>query len=120
MSIVQILFGISLLLFGLNGLLHFVPLPEKEGFAHIFLHTLNQAGYLFPTIACIQIFAGVTLVFNRWATLGLLALLPISFNIFTFHLFHDRSALIPAIPIITFNLYFMWVKRAFLKPLFHK
>ncbi len=103
----KIIFGISLILFGLNGFFKFIPLPEKEGFAALFLQTLQQAGYLMPTIACIQIFTGITLLLNRATFLGLLVLLPISYNMAFFHLLHDPQGLIPALLIFIFNLLLM-------------
>ena len=118
--IAQILFGLGLFIFGLNNFMKFLPLPGKENFAEIFLETLHQAKYLFPTIAIIQIFTGITLISNRWVTLGLLVLLPISFNIFSFHLLHDRQSLMPAVVILGVNVLLLWLRREFIKPIFNK
>lgn len=102
---VQIVYGIILILFGLNGFLSFLPIPEKEGFAFEFLHTLRQAGYIFPTVAAIMSATGIFLLLNRWVALVLLIQLPVSFNIFAFHLFHDWQGLIVAWAIWAFNLF---------------
>ena len=118
--IIQFLFGLSLLIFGLNHFLEVFPLPEKKGFADSFLKVLHDAAYLFPTIALIQIFAGMTLLLNRWVILGLLLLLPVSFNIFAFHLLYDRHALIPALVIFDLNLALLWMRRDVVKPILRK
>lgn len=96
-------FGAILILFGLNGIFKFLPIPEKEGFAFDFLHTLAQARYLMPTIALIMITSGSLLVYNKWIALSLLLLLPISFNMFAFHLLHDWQGLIAASMIFLIN-----------------
>jgi putative oxidoreductase len=68
----------------------------------------------------IQIFTGIALVWNQWVLLGLLALLPISFNIFFFHLLHDQGGLIPAVVILGLNLFLLFLKREMIKPIFVK
>src|ERR1700722_7631615 len=102
-KIVQLVFGLILILFGINGFISFLPIPEKQGFAFEFLHTLHQARYLFPVIAAIMTTAGVLLLSNRAVIFGLLIQLPISFNIFAFHLFHDWQGLIAAYVIFGMN-----------------
>jgi putative oxidoreductase len=104
LKIQQRIYGSILLILGLNGFLKFLPLPEQVGFAKEFMEMLVRVGYLMPVIACIQIFAGLTLLINRAVNWGLIILLPITFNIFAFHLMHDRAALIPAIIIFVINL----------------
>ena len=51
---IEILFGILLVMFGLNALFAFLPIPKKEGFALMYLNTLHRAGYLFPMIAAVM------------------------------------------------------------------
>lgn len=103
----QLLYGSTLLVLGLNTFLHFLPIPEKTGFAKEFLKTLHQTVYLFPLIAGIMVTAGVALLLNRFVTFGALILLPVSLNIFLFHLFHDAEGLLAAIVIYGFNLFFI-------------
>ena len=107
-------FGVGLLILGLNGFFKFLPLPEKMDFAKVFMQTLHDSGYMMPTIACIQLFSGMALLLNRYKTLGLLLLAPVSFNIFFFHLFHDRAALLPATAILLLNAFFL-AKTGFFK-----
>lgn len=103
-GIQQRVYGAILLVLGLNGFLKFFPLPEHSGFAKEFMDILYQAGYLMPVIACIQIGAGIALLSNQAVIWGLLALLPVTFNIFAFHLFHDFGSLLPAFIIFGINL----------------
>lgn len=103
--ILQITFGLILILFGLNGFFSFLPIPEKQGFAFEFLYTLRQARYIFPVVAIIMTTTGILLLLNRWVNLGLLIQLPVSFNIFAFHLFHDWHGLVAAYIIFGINIF---------------
>ena len=109
-KIQQMVFGCILLILGLNGFFKFLPIPEKAGFSKEFMDILYHTGYLMPTIACIQIGAGLSLLTRCWTNWGLLAMLPISFNIFCFHLLHDRSALVPAIMILGLNVFHLIIR----------
>ncbi len=99
----QRFFGLILILFGMNGYFSFLPIPEKHGFAFEFLNTLHHAGYIFPVVATIMTIAGFLLLNNRWVAFALLIQLPISFNIFAFHLLHDWQGLVMAYIIFGLN-----------------
>lgn len=101
--ILQTVFGLILILFGLNGFFSFLPIPEKQGFAFEFLHILHQSGYIMPAVATIMTMAGSFLLLNKWVNFGLIIMLPISFNIFAFHLFHDWQGLAAAYAILGCN-----------------
>jgi putative oxidoreductase len=116
--IVQIVFGLGLVLFGLNGFFAFLPIPEKQGFAFEFLHVLRQAGYIFPVVAAIMTTSGTLLLLNRWVAFALLIQLPISFNIFAFHLFHDLHGLLAAYPIFGLNMFLILRRFKQFKTLF--
>lgn len=103
MTIVRIAFGLILILCGLNGFFSFLPIPEKQGLAFEFLHTLHQIGYILPIVAIIMTTTGLLLLFNKWVNFGLLILLPVSFNIFAFHLFHDWQGFVAACILFGFN-----------------
>src|ERR1043165_1431168 len=119
MKYLQIIFGLILILFGLNALFAFLPLPEKRGFALDFLNSLHQAKYIFPIIGTIMTTTGILLVLNRWVAFGLILLLPVSFNIFAFHLFHDREGLVAAWIIFALNNFFLIRRREQFKILFN-
>lgn len=118
MKYLQIIFGVILVVFGLNALFAFLPIPEKQGFALAFLNALHQTKYIFPVIAAIMTAAGILLLLNRLVAFGLILLLPVSFNIFAFHLFHDRQGLIAAWAIFALNNFFLIRRSKQLKTLF--
>ena len=83
----RIVLGLIFTVFGLNGLLHFMPLPAPPPAAGAFLGALAASGYLFPLLAGIEVAAGLLLLAGRFVTLALVLLAPILVNIAAFHLF---------------------------------
>jgi putative oxidoreductase len=118
LRLMQIFFGLALVVFGLNQFFSLFPVPEKQGFAFEFLNTLHQTHYIFPLIGGIMITTGILLILNRWVAFGMLMLLPVSINIFAFHLFHDWQGLVPALVIFIFNCSLILIRREQFKALF--
>ncbi|HXW52997.1 MAG TPA: hypothetical protein VEL47_02700, partial [Myxococcota bacterium] len=93
LGIIQRIFGLALLFFGINKIFQFVPLPAHQGFAQSFLEHLTQSVYIMPIIMMVQIIVGASLLANRYVALALVIMFPISLNIFLFHAFHAQAAL---------------------------
>lgn len=98
-TILRYLLGTVFFVFGLNGFLHFIPMPPIEGPAGAFLGALVGTGYLFQLVKAVEVVAGVMLLANRFVPLALTLLAPIVVNIFLFH-----SVLTPVNPLATFVL----------------
>lgn len=81
----RILLGLIFFIFGLNGLLHFLPQPPLTGDAGIWAAIM--AGHHWMTfIAVNQVIAGLLLLVNRFVPLALALLAPQLVNILLFHL----------------------------------
>jgi uncharacterized membrane protein YphA (DoxX/SURF4 family) len=80
----RILLGLTFTLFGLNGFLHFIPIPPPEGVAAQFMGALVVSHYLIPVFA-LQVTAGALLLANRFVPLALAMLAPIIVNIALYH-----------------------------------
>lgn len=85
--IARYLLGLVFFVFGLNGFLHFIPLPPPANpVAGQFMGALFVSHYLVP-IFLLQIVPGVLLLANRYVPLALTLLGPILANIVLFHAF---------------------------------
>jgi putative oxidoreductase len=84
--IARVILGLIFLVFGLNGLLHFIPMQAPTGTAAEFIYGLVKAGYFLPLMATIQVICGVLLLSGSVVPFALLLLFPIALNIFFFHL----------------------------------
>ena len=90
--IARYLAGLIFLVFGLNGFLHFIPLPPPGGIAGQFMGALYVSHYLWLIFA-FQVIAGVLLLVNRYVPLAVAVLAPVIVNIFAFHALMAPSGL---------------------------
>lgn len=86
------LLGLIFLVFGLNGFLHFIPMPPPTGTAGQFLGALFVSNYL-SVIFALQLAGAVLLLLGRYVPLGLTLLAPVIVNIFLFHILMAPSGL---------------------------
>src|SRR5882762_8997824 len=91
-AIARYLTGVIFLVFGLNGFLHFIPLPPPGGIAGQFMGALYVSHYLW-VIFGFQVIAGVLLLVNRYVPLAVAVLAPIIVNILVFHALMAPSGL---------------------------
>ena len=85
--IARVLLGLIFVVFGINffhDILH-IKAPPMSPQAMAFSGGLYGSGYFFQYMKVIEIVSGLFLLINRYTAFFLLALLPISLNIFLFH-----------------------------------
>jgi hypothetical protein len=112
-AIARYLSGVIFLVFGLNGFLHFIPLPPPSGVAGQFMGALFVSHYL-TLIFALQVIGGVLLLANRYVPLALAILAPVIVNILSFHALMAPSGL-PLALFVTglWALVFVHVRTAF-------
>src|ERR1700688_4385353 len=91
-TISRYLAGVIFLVFGLNGFLHFIPLPPPSGVAGQFMGALYVSHYLW-VIFGFQVIAAVLLLLNRYVPLAVAVLAPVIVNILSFHALMAPSGL---------------------------
>ena len=72
-------------MFGLNGFLHFIPMPPPKGLAAQQFGGAIFMSHYWVVIFSIQVLGGVLLLVNRFVLLALVLLGPVIVNIFFFH-----------------------------------
>jgi len=111
--IARLLLGLVFLVFGLNGFLHFIPLPPPPGVAGQFLGALFVSHYL-VVVFLLQLVPGVLLLANRYVPLALTLLGPVLANILLFHALMAPSGLpLPLILAVFWLLVAYWHRAAF-------
>jgi putative oxidoreductase len=111
--IARILLGLLFLVFGLNGFLHFIPMPPPPGVAGQYLGVLFVSHYLVFVFA-VQVIAAVLLLANRFVPLALLLLGPIIVNILLFHsLMAPEGLPLASLAAVLWGIVFYGVRRAF-------
>ena len=112
-AIARYLAGGIFLVFGLNGFLHFIPLPPPAGVAGQFMGALFVSHYL-TLIFGLQVIAGVLLLANRFVPLALAILAPVIANILAFHALMAPNGLPLALFVtVLWALIFVDVRPAF-------
>lgn len=112
-TIARYLAGVIFLVFGLNGFLHFIPLPPPSGVAGQFMGALFVSHYL-TLIFALQVIGGVLLLVNRYVPLALAILAPVIVNILSFHALMAPSGLPLALFVtVLWALVFVHVRAAF-------
>jgi putative oxidoreductase len=79
----RLLLGLILLLVGLNGLLHFFPMPPPSGIAGQFLGPMLISKCRLP-VSGLQVISGALLLIDRYVPIALTILGPIIVNISCF------------------------------------
>jgi putative oxidoreductase len=116
-TVARYLAGVIFLVFGLNGFLHFIPLPPPSGVAGQFMGALFVSHYL-TLIFALQVIGAVLLLANRYVPLALAILAPVIVNILSFHALMAPSGLPLALFVtVLWAMVFAYVRSAF-APLF--
>ena len=100
-KIARFFLGCMLLMFGLNYFLSFLPYPEMPESAGLFLKALQDTGYMFPMIKCMELIAAVLFLLNRFVPLAIVIITPGIVNILMFHLVLDPGGLHMAVLLCT-------------------
>lgn len=105
---VRILFALSLLVFGLNKFLFFIPSSPLDGSAGELLTIYVESGFM-KIIGALEVIGGFSLLVKKFVPLSLTILVAIMFNAVVFHLLHNMSGLGNAVGALAFallNVYF--------------
>lgn len=97
--VARLLLGLIFLVFGLNGFLHFIPMPPPKGAAAQFTGALFLSSY-WKIIFGVQVLGGLLLLANRFVPLALAILGAVIVNIVCFHIFMAPSGLPLAILVV--------------------
>ena len=100
----RILLGSIVVVFGLNGFLHFLPQPPVPEAAGAFFGALAATGYMLPLIFGAQLVGG-GLVLAGMVPLGVAILAPVIVNIVFFHLFLAPAGIGPAVVVTVLALF---------------
>lgn len=85
-AVARVLLGLIFLVFGLNNLLHFIPMGQlPPGPAGQFAGLLMSTHYEYA-VGFFMVVSGALLLLNRYVPLGLVLLAPVLVNILLFHI----------------------------------
>lgn len=116
----RLLLALPLLVFGLDGLLGFLPTdtyPEHGEQATAFLEALVGSGYLWRLLKIVEILVALSLLTGRFVPLALVVFTPVVVNILGFHLTMEREGTGLAVLLVSLTGFLAWSYRAYFRPL---
>ncbi|MEO9885615.1 MAG: DoxX family protein [Balneola sp.] len=116
-TIARYLLGLIFFVFGLNGFLQFLPQPELGADAGAFMGALAATGYFFPFLKIVEVVSGILLLSNRFVTVALAMLAPVTVNIVAFHAFLDPAGLPVGILAFILNIYLLFAYKKYYDPM---
>lgn len=112
-TVARYLLGLIFLVFGLNGFLHFIPLPPPPGVAGQFFGALYDSHYL-VVIFLLQLIPALLLLAGRYIPLALTLLGPVIVNILLFHALMAPSGLpLAVVTVVLWLVVFYGTRSAF-------
>lgn len=117
-TIIRVLLGLILVVFGSNKFLHFIPFEAPTGGAGDFMGSLNETGYIFPVVGVLEVLIGIMLLVKKWVPFALILLAPISINILLFHMFLDLPGVSVALLVAVLNAILIYKHWRLYRPLF--
>ncbi len=84
--IITYLFAVIYLVFALNFFFNFLPMPELEGNALVYMDLLSSTGYM-TAVKVLELLVAIMLLFNIKRPLAWLLILPVSTNILMYDVF---------------------------------
>ena len=112
----RILLGLSFTVFGLNGFLHFLPMPPPPPAGGAFFGALAATGYMLPLIKGTEVVVGLLLLSNRFVPLALTLIAPVLVNILGYHLFLAPGIGLPLV-LLALELGLAWAYRDAFRPM---
>jgi hypothetical protein len=116
-AIVRILLGLGFLVFGLNGFLNFMPVPEDLPQDVVTVTAGLMLGGYMAVVAGTEIIVAVLLLTNCFVPLALALLAPIIVGILTFHIAIALATIGPGIVVLLMELYLAWAYRGAFRPM---
>jgi dipeptide/tripeptide permease len=88
---VEILAGLFYLVYGIDGFLKKLPMPEPSLKAKEFLIAIENTRFILPIVKLIEILVGLCFIFNFKAAIAWCLLSPLVYNILGYHFMLNKK-----------------------------
>lgn len=106
--IARIILGFIIVASGAGVLFNLMPIPEfATESANEFMQSFTDTGYFMQFLSVVKIACGLALISNKFVPLALIVFIPVSINMFFFHIFLDITTVAGALIIIVLNIYLL-------------
>src|SRR5437899_812183 len=109
--IARVLLGLIFVVFGLNFVLNFIPMPSSPtGLAGDYFKFFAAGGYMY-VVGAMQLLSGLLSLIGRFVPLAVTILAAMIFNILVFHILVNPEGLPMAIVVAVLELFLVWSYR---------
>lgn len=109
--VLRILLALSLVIFGLNKFLNFIPNPPIEGTGGELITIYKASGFM-KLIGGLEVLGGISLLANKFVPLSLTFIVAIMFNAMIFHILHAPAGLGNAVGALIVSLLLVYHNKA--------
>ena len=111
-NIVRIVFGLGLLIFGLDKFFEFIPHGHVMDEDLIAAFTGLMANkFILPTVGVVEAISGLLLLTRKYSIIGLLLMVPVTYGIIAFHLAVDLGGIIPGLIVAVMHIYLLSLRK---------
>jgi len=115
----RILLGLLFFVFGLNGILHFMPMPAMPPSDATTFATILATHKYMTFVSLLMVIAGLLLLVGRYVPLALVLLGPILVNILLFHItLQNGVGIVPGLIATVLEVFLIWAYRLSFRGLF--
>jgi len=111
LTVIRIIFGILLAVFGANKFLNFMPAPEEMPEAVINYMTALMSTKTLGLVGAVELIAGLSFIFNKYGALMAIILMSVSINAVLFHIFLSPADMIGAIVLLALNIVMLYAYK---------
>lgn len=110
--IIRIVFGLGLLLFGLDKFFEFIPHGHvmDEDLVAAFTGLMANK-FILPTVGVVEAISGLLLLTRKYSIVGLLLMVPVTYGIIAFHIAVDLGGIIPGLIVAVMHIYLLSFRK---------
>jgi putative oxidoreductase len=105
LTVLCALFGLTMIVFGLNKLVSFMPMPELTAEQKTLFSAFGTIIWLMPLIAITEIIGGLLVAIPRTRALGAIVIFPVMIGILIHHLTVDPAGIAIPLVLLAINLW---------------
>lgn len=111
LSVIRIIFGVLITIFGANKFLNFMPAPETMPEPIMNYMTALMSTKTLELVGAVEVIAGLSFIFNKYGALMALILMSVSINAVLFHAFLGPADIMGALILLILNIVMLYAYR---------
>jgi putative oxidoreductase len=111
LTVIRIIFGVLIAIFGANKFLNFMPAPEEMPEAVMNYMTALMSTKTLELVGAVELIAGLSFIFNKYGALMAIILMSVSVNAVLFHIFLGPADIMGALILLILNILMLYVYK---------